>query len=132
MDLRRHGTTVFSGLFLLLISYQTILVTVVPLEAHEILGNAQRVSEIYLAVGITTMLGRQSIPWLVTMLGRRLTFTAGCGAMMVAAAFLAQRSFASLVQGNEIITEMTNWPTIEIQVGSQTIKRPAILERKSP
>ena len=35
-------------------------------------------------------------------------------------------------QGNEIITEMTNWPTLEIQVGSQTIKRPAILERELP
>ena len=34
-------------------------------------------------------------------------------------------------QGNEIITEMANWPTIEIQVGSQTIKRPAILEKES-
>jgi len=99
VDFRRHGTTVFSGLFLLLVSYQGILLTVVPLEAHEVLGNAQRVSMIYLAVGITTMLGRQSIPWLVTMLGRKQTFAAGCGAMMLAAAFLAQRNFASLLPG---------------------------------
>jgi Xaa-Pro aminopeptidase len=31
---------------------------------------------------------------------------------------------------NEIITEMTDWPTIDIQIGDQVIKRPAILEKK--
>ena len=30
---------------------------------------------------------------------------------------------------NEIITEMTDWPTIDVQIGSQIIKRPAILEK---
>lgn len=30
---------------------------------------------------------------------------------------------------NEIITEMVGWPTIDVQVGDQIIKRPAILER---
>lgn len=99
MNSRRHGTAIFSVLFLLLVSYQTILLTVVPLEAHQVLGNAQRVSEIYLAVGITTMLGRQSIPLLVARLGRRQTFAAGCAAMVAAATLLAPRSFACLVPG---------------------------------
>ncbi len=31
---------------------------------------------------------------------------------------------------NEIITEMQDWPTVNVQVGEQTIKRPAILERE--
>jgi len=31
---------------------------------------------------------------------------------------------------NEIITEMAGWPNIEIQVGEQIIKRPAILEKE--
>ena len=91
MAFRRYGTTVFSILFLLLACYQSILLTIVPLEAHEVLGNAQRVSEIYLAVGITTMLGRQSIPWLVSVLGRKRTFAAGCGAMIVGVGLLTQR-----------------------------------------
>ena len=30
---------------------------------------------------------------------------------------------------NEIITEMTDWPTIDVQIGDQIIKRPAILEK---
>jgi Xaa-Pro aminopeptidase len=30
---------------------------------------------------------------------------------------------------NEIITEIAGWPTIDVQVGDQIIKRPAILER---
>ena len=31
---------------------------------------------------------------------------------------------------NEIITEMADWPSIEIQVGEQVLKRPAILEKE--
>ena len=30
---------------------------------------------------------------------------------------------------NEILTEMTDWPTIDVQIGSQIIKRPTILEK---
>ncbi len=30
---------------------------------------------------------------------------------------------------NEIITEMPGWPVIDVQVGDQVVKRPAILER---
>lgn len=96
---KKHGTTIFSVLFLLLVSYQTILLTVVPLEAHEILGTAQRVSMIYLAVGIATMLGRQSIPWMIEILGRKQTFAAGCMAMVVAATFLALRNPTGLLPG---------------------------------
>ena len=33
-------------------------------------------------------------------------------------------------QTNEILTQMKDWPTTEIQIGDQTIKRPAILERE--
>jgi antitoxin VapB len=33
-------------------------------------------------------------------------------------------------QTNEILTEMKDWPTIEIQIGDQTIKRPAILVKQ--
>lgn len=32
-------------------------------------------------------------------------------------------------QTNKILTEMKDWPTTEIQIGGQTIKRPAILEK---
>jgi antitoxin VapB len=31
---------------------------------------------------------------------------------------------------NEILTEMMDWPTIDIQTGDQIIKRPAILEKE--
>ena len=30
---------------------------------------------------------------------------------------------------NEILTEMADWPTIEVQIRDQIIKRPAILEK---
>jgi antitoxin VapB len=31
-------------------------------------------------------------------------------------------------QFNEILTEMNDWPAIEVRIGDQIIKRPAILE----
>jgi Xaa-Pro aminopeptidase len=31
---------------------------------------------------------------------------------------------------NEIITEMADWPSLEVQVGEQVIKRPAVLEKE--
>ena len=31
---------------------------------------------------------------------------------------------------NEIITEMTDWPSIDVQVGQQVFKRPAILVKR--
>jgi antitoxin VapB len=31
-------------------------------------------------------------------------------------------------QSNEILTELTEWPAISIQIGNQMVKRPAILE----
>jgi Xaa-Pro aminopeptidase len=31
-------------------------------------------------------------------------------------------------QGNEILTDMENWPFIEVEIGDQKIHRPAILE----
>jgi Xaa-Pro aminopeptidase len=33
-------------------------------------------------------------------------------------------------QNNEIITEMQDWPTIQVQADNQTVQRPAILERE--
>jgi antitoxin VapB len=33
-------------------------------------------------------------------------------------------------QTNEILTEMNDWPMLEIQAGDQLVKRPAILEVK--
>ena len=33
-------------------------------------------------------------------------------------------------QSNEILTEMADWPMIDIQIGDQIIKRPAILEKE--
>jgi len=32
-------------------------------------------------------------------------------------------------QSNEIMTEMAGWPTIDVQIGDQIIRRPAILEK---
>ena len=43
---------------------------------------------------------------------------------------LLLRSVSSLTeQGCEILTEMSDWPTIPIHINGQTFFRPAILER---
>ena len=94
-----NAARVFSIFFLLLVTYQTILLTVVPLEAHDVLRSAQRVSMLYFAIGIATLLGRQLIPWLMSTVGRQWTFRLGCAAMVAAAALLAQRNLIALLPG---------------------------------
>jgi ACDE family multidrug resistance protein len=110
----RNKSTVFSALFLLLATYQTILITVVPLEAHDLLGNAQRVSEAYFLAGIAALLGRQSIPWLISRIGRPRTFAIGCTLMIVAATLLASRSLTTLVPG--MVLNTVSFAIIEVSL----------------
>ena len=56
---------------------QAILLTVVPLQALNLLGNARAVTLVYVATGLVAVIGRLSIPYLVTLIRRRFVFTLG-------------------------------------------------------
>jgi MFS family permease len=55
-----------------------LLITVLPLTAHEVFGDAQTVSEFYFAVSILSLASGLAMPWLVARLRRRWVFTLGC------------------------------------------------------
>ncbi|MSP82164.1 MAG: MFS transporter [Alphaproteobacteria bacterium] len=54
-----------------------LLITVLPLTAHRVFGDAQVVSEFYFVVSLFGLAGSLTAPWLVGRLRRRWTFTLG-------------------------------------------------------
>ena len=94
-----HEALIFAGLFLLVSVPQTILLTVVPLEAHALLGKASLVSLLYFAVGVFGLAGRLAIPLLTHLFRRRWVFTLGAGCLVLASALFATHSVPGLILG---------------------------------
>ena len=61
----RRRTAIFLGLFIVPGVAQSVLLTVVPLEALRLLGTARAVTLLYIAAGLAAVIGRLSIPLLV-------------------------------------------------------------------
>ncbi|HUI16477.1 MAG TPA: MFS transporter [Alphaproteobacteria bacterium] len=97
--LARRKATIFASLFFLSAVAQTILLTVVPLEAFRLLGGARAVSLLYFSVGIAGLLGRFGIPWLARLIRRRFVFTLGALLLVVAAMLLASETLSGLLFG---------------------------------
>ncbi|HXQ68309.1 MAG TPA: MFS transporter [Alphaproteobacteria bacterium] len=97
--LARRKATVFASLFFLSAIAQTILLTVIPLEALRTLGGARAVSLLYFGVSIAGLFGRLGIPWLARLVRRRSVFTLGAILLAVAAALLATGTFSGLLLG---------------------------------
>ncbi len=89
----------FAILFTLSSAGRTLLVTLIPLQALHFLGDAQKVSVLYFAVSLTSLLGSLSIPWLVRHVRRRRVFSLGAVFMAVAPVLIALDSLPSLVAG---------------------------------
>lgn len=90
---------IFAGLFLLIAVPQTILLTVVPLEAHALLGKASLVSVLYFAIGGFGLAGRLAIPSLTHRFRRRWVFTLGGVCLVLASALYAAQSIPALILG---------------------------------
>ena len=97
--LARRKAMVFASLFFLSAIAQTILLTVIPLEALRTLGGARAVSLLYFGVSIAGLFGRLGIPWLARLVRRRSVFTLGAILLAVAAALLATGTFSGLLLG---------------------------------
>src|SRR3989304_1057467 len=89
----------FAVLFSLIVLPRSLLVTVIPLQAHTLLGDAQRVSVLYFAVSLAGLCGSLAIPWLGHRLRRRGGFFLGAISLLVPAALLGGSSMAGLVLG---------------------------------
>ena len=97
--LTRRKAARFSVLFFAYAVAQTILLTVVPLEAFRVLGSARAVSILYLGISLAGLAGRLAIPWLTELIRRRWVFSLGCASSMAAAALLSTETPHGLVAG---------------------------------
>jgi MFS transporter, ACDE family, multidrug resistance protein len=75
--LPRRKALAFLSLFFFPGVVQAVLLTVVPLEALRLLGNARTVTLLYVGTGLVAVSGRFSIPFLVRLIRRRFVFTLG-------------------------------------------------------
>jgi MFS transporter, ACDE family, multidrug resistance protein len=92
-------TLLFAVLFLLLSVPQTILLTVVPLQAHALLGSATLVSLLYFGIGVFGLSARLAIPSLTHLVRRRWVFTLGAALLLIATALYAWDTAPALVLG---------------------------------
>ncbi|MEK7820154.1 MAG: hypothetical protein AAB543_03500 [Pseudomonadota bacterium] len=98
-DLGRPGPTAFLALFLFEASARTLLLAVVPLQALELLGNAQDVSLLYFGTSLAGLAASLAIPWLTRKFRRRGVFALGVGALLAAYGLLASATLIGLKIG---------------------------------
>jgi hypothetical protein len=87
--LPRHQALAFLSLFFVPGVAQAILLTVVPLEALGLLGNARAATLLYVVTGLVAVIGRFSIPYLVALVRRRFVITIGTIALATSSSLLA-------------------------------------------
>ena len=87
--LPRRKAMAFLSLFFVPAVAQAILLTVVPLEALQLVGDARAVTLLYVSAGLVAVAGRFSIPFLVRLLTRRFVFSLGALSMAISAALMA-------------------------------------------
>lgn len=73
----RRKNAAFLALFIFPSVAQSILLTVVPLEALKLLGTARAVTLLYIAAGLAAVAGRFTIPLLIQSMRRRFVLSLG-------------------------------------------------------
>jgi MFS transporter, ACDE family, multidrug resistance protein len=87
--LSRRRTPAFLGLFIAPSVAQSILLTVLPLEALRLLGTARAVTLLYIAAGLAAVMARLSIPMLVQLIRRRFVLSLGASLLVVSTSLMA-------------------------------------------
>jgi MFS family permease len=98
-SLSRPGPAAFLALFFLEAVGRTLLIAVIPLQALDILGDAQSVSVLYFGAGLAGLAFSFAIPWLIRNIRRRGVVALGAGANFLAAVLLATETAAGLAVG---------------------------------
>lgn len=93
------GAGAFVALFMIEAVARTVPIAAVPLQAHALLGDAQRVSVVYTLAGIGGLLGSLAIPWLTHRIQRRWVFTLGTLLVIAACVLFAAETVPTLVAG---------------------------------
>jgi MFS family permease len=93
----------FALLFTLSTLARSFLVTLIPLQAFALLGDAQKVSVLYFGIRLTNLLGTLSIPWLVRRIRRRRVFSLGALSMAAAPLVIALGTLPALIAGMALL-----------------------------
>ncbi len=95
----RRRTPAFLGLFVVPSVAQSILLTVVPLEALRLLGTARAVTLLYVAAGLAAVVARLSIPLLVQLIRRRFVLSLGALLLIVGTSLLTSGGVSAFACG---------------------------------
>lgn len=95
----KPGIQAFAILFAIESLARATMATVLPLEALELLGDAQRVSTLFFVVGVASVLGALSVPLLVRLTARRWVYSAAAVVLLLSSALIALDGLTSLVFG---------------------------------
>jgi len=93
------GVTSLAALAAVSTFHRALLVTVLPLLAHRLLGDAQRVSVFYFLVCLATVAGSLALPWLIRTFRRRFVLSFGALAAPAGMALLATDGWWGLILG---------------------------------
>ena len=96
---RKAGALTFSAIFALESLVRSLNSTVVSLQAYDLLGSSQKVSELTTLVALTVLLATLMLPYVLGRLRRRWAYTFGVVSLMVASLFLASFSVEGTIVG---------------------------------
>jgi hypothetical protein len=95
----RRRTPTFLSLFIVPSVAQSILLTVVPLEALRLLGTARAVTLLYIAAGLVAVVARLSIPLLVQVIRRRFVLSVGASLLIISTWLLTRGALSAFACG---------------------------------
>jgi MFS family permease len=89
---RRAGAFTFGALFSLESFVRSLNITVISLQAHDLLQQSRRVSELSVVVSLTVLMSTLLMPYVLGRLRRRWAYTLGVAAMIAAGLALASHT----------------------------------------
>jgi predicted MFS family arabinose efflux permease len=98
-DDQRRGAFAFAALFALESFARALCASVITVQAHDLLNDNQKVSTLFLVVGIGGLLATLTIPYVIAHSARRWVYTAGAVGLMLASALLATHTLSAQAAG---------------------------------
>ncbi|TFH41659.1 MAG: MFS transporter [Lysobacterales bacterium] len=96
---RAQGAEAFALLFALESLARALIVSIIPVEALHLLGNAQRVSTLFFLVAIFGILATLTVPWMVRKTARRWIYSLGALCLASAPLVMWEGSLSALALG---------------------------------
>ncbi len=96
---RKAGALTFSAIFALESLVRSLNSTVVSLQAYDLLGSSQKVSELTTLVALTVLLTTLLLPYILGRLRRRWAYSLGVVGLMTASLFLASFTVSGQIGG---------------------------------